>query len=114
MTTPPKTLLIACGALAREMLALIEANRWGHMTLECLPAKLHNRPEKIPDAVREKIADARGRFEEVELPVLVAPDELGVDRAAHEPERARRCTGTCTSGLRACPGVISRRRKGHA
>ena len=65
MTTPPKTLLIACGALAREMLALIEANRWGHMTLECLPAKLHNRPEKIPDAVREKITKARGRFEHI-------------------------------------------------
>jgi hypothetical protein len=62
---PPKTLLIACGALAREMLALIEANRWGHMTLECLPAKLHNRPEKIPDAVRDKIAGARGRFEKI-------------------------------------------------
>jgi hypothetical protein len=65
VTTPPKTLLIACGALAREMLALIEANRWGHMTLECLPAKLHNRPEKIPDAVREKIMLSRGRFEHI-------------------------------------------------
>jgi len=65
VTTPPKTLLIACGALAREMLALIEANRWGHMTLECLPAKLHNRPEKIPDAVREKITKSRGRFEHI-------------------------------------------------
>ncbi|MEN8196315.1 MAG: DUF1638 domain-containing protein [Pseudomonadota bacterium] len=63
--SPPKTLLIACGALAREMLALIEANRWSHLTLECLPAKLHNRPEKIPDAVRDKIAGARGRFERI-------------------------------------------------
>jgi len=65
MNAPPKTLLIACGALARETLALIEANRWGHLTLECLPAKLHNRPEKIPDAVRDKIAGARGRFEKI-------------------------------------------------
>lgn len=64
-SSPPSTLLIACGALAREMLALIEANRWSHMTLECLPAKLHNRPEKIPDAVRDKIAGARGRFERI-------------------------------------------------
>ena len=62
---PPRTLLIACGALAREMLALIEANRWSHMTLECLPAKLHNRPEKIPGAVREKIAASRGRFDHI-------------------------------------------------
>lgn len=63
--SPPNTLLIACGALAREMLALIEANRWGHLTLECLPAKLHNRPEQIPDAVRDKIAASRGRFDRI-------------------------------------------------
>lgn len=62
---PPKTLLIACGALAREMLALMEANGWDHLVLECLPAKLHNRPEKIPDAVRGKIAEARGRFDRI-------------------------------------------------
>jgi hypothetical protein len=65
ITSLPKTLVIACGALAREMLALIEANGWGHVTLECLPAKLHNRPEKIPDAVRAKIAESRGRFERI-------------------------------------------------
>jgi len=63
--TPPKTLLIACGALAREMLALIEVNGWNHLVLECLPAKLHNRPEKIPDAVRDKIAASRGSFERI-------------------------------------------------
>jgi hypothetical protein len=62
---PSRTLLIACGALAREMLALIEANRWAHLTLECLPAKLHNRPEKIPDAVRAKIAESRNRFDRI-------------------------------------------------
>ena len=64
-SSAPKTLLIACGALAREMLALIEANRWSHLTLECLPAKLHNRPEKIPDAVRDKIAASRDRFDRI-------------------------------------------------
>ncbi len=64
-SSPPKTLIIACGALAREMLALIEANGWGHVALECLPAKLHNRPEKIPDAVREKVAESRDRFERI-------------------------------------------------
>ena len=64
-SSPPKTLVIACGALAREMLALIEANGWNHVTLECLPAKLHNRPEKIPDAVRDKITQARSRYERI-------------------------------------------------
>ncbi len=57
-----RTLVIACGALAREILALIEANGWRHLELDCLPAKLHNRPERIPAAVRDKIRERRGAF----------------------------------------------------
>ena len=45
-----KTLVIACGALAREVLAIIEMNRLAHLTLTCLPAILHNDPSKIPAA----------------------------------------------------------------
>lgn len=55
-------LIIACGALAREIVALIRANQWRHMTIECLPAEWHNTPDKIPDGVRNKIRAARGRF----------------------------------------------------
>jgi hypothetical protein len=58
---PPRTLVIACGALAREALAVIEANRWTHLEVECLPAGLHNRPELIPGEVRARIRDARAR-----------------------------------------------------
>ena len=56
------TLVIACGALAREIVALREVNDWPHMDVQCLPAELHNRPEKIPAAVREKIRANRGRY----------------------------------------------------
>ncbi|MEM6358087.1 MAG: DUF1638 domain-containing protein [Pseudomonadota bacterium] len=52
-------LLIACGALAREVLALQRASAWRGMALSCLPASLHNRPERIPDAVRDRIAAGR-------------------------------------------------------
>ncbi|MCZ6732172.1 MAG: DUF1638 domain-containing protein [Gammaproteobacteria bacterium] len=55
-------LIIACGALAREIVALVRANRWQHMTVQCLPAEWHNTPDKIPDGVRDKIRAARGRF----------------------------------------------------
>ncbi|MFQ5759500.1 MAG: DUF1638 domain-containing protein [Acidiferrobacterales bacterium] len=55
-------LIIACGALAREVVALIRANQWQHMTVQCLPAEWHNTPDKIPDGVRDKIRAARGRF----------------------------------------------------
>lgn len=47
-----RILLLACGALAREVLALIRLNGWSHMELACLPASLHLTPEKIPEAVR--------------------------------------------------------------
>jgi len=57
----PKTLLIACGALAREILAVIDMNGLDGLALECLPAILHNHPDKIPDAVRGKIRAARAR-----------------------------------------------------
>ena len=62
---PPRTLVVACGALAREMLAVVRLNDWTHVELACLPADLHNRPERIPEAVRGRIRDARGRFERV-------------------------------------------------
>jgi hypothetical protein len=64
-TQPPRTLLIACGALAREIVALIELNCWSHMDVTCLPAKLHNTPARIPDAVRAKIRAGRRSHERV-------------------------------------------------
>jgi hypothetical protein len=56
------TLIIACGALANEIVALRKLNDWPHLEVQCLPAELHNRPEKIPAAVREKIQANRGRY----------------------------------------------------
>lgn len=56
-----QVMMIACGALAREVLAVIEANGWTHAVLECLPAKLHNAPQHIAEAVRAKIRDAKAR-----------------------------------------------------
>ncbi len=58
-------LLIACGALAREIVELKRLNNWTHLKLKCLPAELHNRPEKIPEAVRAEIEDKRDDFEQI-------------------------------------------------
>ncbi len=62
--TPGKgeVLLIACGALGREIVDLIERNRWAAFDVQCLPAKWHNTPEKIVPAVRAKIREARQRY----------------------------------------------------
>jgi hypothetical protein len=62
---PPRTFLIACGALAREVLALIRLNGWGHLELCCLPAQLHNTPRRIPEAVRAKIRAARKKYDKI-------------------------------------------------
>lgn len=50
-------LVIACGALAHEMVAVRKANGWddSQLAVTCLPAIWHNRPEKIPEGVRSKI-----------------------------------------------------------
>jgi hypothetical protein len=66
-TTAPRTLVIACGALAREVLALIRANGWTHLEVTAVPAELHNRPERIPAAVAAKIDGARGDFDEIKV-----------------------------------------------
>ena len=56
-----KILVIACGALAREALAL----RLDHIDVACLPAQLHNRPQRIPEAMRAKIRANRSAYDEI-------------------------------------------------
>ncbi len=64
-TAPRKTLVIACGALAREFLAVKVANGWDHMEITCLPAIWHNYPHRIPEGVRRKIRANRARYDEI-------------------------------------------------
>lgn len=56
-------LLIACGALAREILALKARHGWDHLDLTCLPAILHNHPERITDAVVAAVETHRERYD---------------------------------------------------
>ena len=60
-----RLLVLACGALAREILALIRINGWDHVDLHCLPAILHNYPDKITGAVREAVVARRDGYEKV-------------------------------------------------
>ena len=60
-----RVLLLACGALAREILALKAANGWTHMDLQCLPANLHLYPDRIPDAVEKAVITARSRYGQI-------------------------------------------------
>ena len=54
-----RILVLACGALAREILAIIEVNGLDHLDLHCLPAILHNTPDAIPDAVAAAVSRHR-------------------------------------------------------
>ncbi|WP_101068040.1 DUF1638 domain-containing protein [Roseovarius salinarum] len=60
-----RILLIACGALAREILALKQANGWDHMDLTCLPAKLHLFPDRITPAVAEAVEANRADYDRI-------------------------------------------------
>ena len=58
-------LVIACGALAREINALKQSHGWEHIDMKCIDAKLHFRPEKIGAAVRVRIARHRDQYERI-------------------------------------------------
>ena len=58
-------LIIACGALAHEITALKRANAWDQVDVRCLPAELHNRPERIPDRVRALIRASRAQYRSI-------------------------------------------------
>jgi len=51
--------IIACGAIAREILAIKQQHGLSHIDLQCLPAIWHVFPDRIAPALREKIAEAR-------------------------------------------------------
>ena len=53
-----RILVLACGALAREILSLTKS--FDHIDLQCLPAIFHNHPEKIEPAVRDMVAKSDG------------------------------------------------------
>lgn len=73
METRSGILVIACGALAREIAALRRMNNWTALDVRCLPAELHNRPERIAPAVRDAIRAHRDQYQTI----FVAYGECG-------------------------------------
>ena len=89
---PARALVIACGALAREIVDFRAANRFDHLDITCLPAKLHNRPHLIPEAVRAKVRANRSRYRAI----FVAYGDCGTGGALDkviEEEGVRRIEG---------------------
>ena len=64
-TASGKVLVIACGALAREIIDLKNANGWTHLDLTCLPANYHLYPDKITSAVQAAVAKHRAHYGQI-------------------------------------------------
>ena len=62
---PAPILIIACGALAHEIVTLQALNGWAHIDLQCLDAELHNKPQLIAGKLREKIAQYRHQYDNI-------------------------------------------------
>jgi len=93
MDKAPTTLIIACGALAREILAVIERAGWSNLSITCLPAIWHNYPDRIPEGVRQKIRENRDRYDRL----LVLYGDCGsggeLDRVLEEEGGVERIPG---------------------
>ena len=84
-------LILACGALAREILAIIDANKMDHVALQCLPAIFHNHPERIVPAVEKAVADVADDYDRIFLAyadcgtggqLQAAAERLGIEMIA--------------------------------
>ena len=64
-TAAGRVLIIACGALAHELVRVKDLNRWDFIDIQCLPASLHNTPRDIVPAVRRKIAENRAAYRKI-------------------------------------------------
>ncbi|MDA8786147.1 DUF1638 domain-containing protein [Porticoccaceae bacterium] len=62
---PARLLVIACGALAHEIVWLQKLNGWQQMDVQCLDAELHNRPKLIPQKLRAAIETNRHQYEHI-------------------------------------------------
>lgn len=87
-----RVLVIACGALAREVIALKRLHGWDHMDMQCIDARLHNRPALIPDRLRAKIRENSGRYRKIFVAYADCGTAGGIDRVI-EAEGIERLPG---------------------
>ena len=89
MAAPAALTILGCGALAKELVELIEQFPEGQVELTCLPASWHNTPDKIVPGLRAKIQNLKKKNRKI----LVAYGDCGtggdIDAllAAEEVER---------------------------
>jgi hypothetical protein len=77
-TTAPRVVVIGCGALARELLAL--TRDIPGVKVHCVDARLHMRPSKIAGAVAERIDKTRAAYGD-DVRIFVAYADCGTGGA---------------------------------
>ena len=78
------TLVLACGALAQEIIDLNDANQWNVFDIHCIPAKYHNYPDKIPDLVRKEIQKNKDKYEHIYVAFADCGTGGLLDKVIHE------------------------------
>ena len=86
-------LILACGALANEIQAVIKANCWqNHFDLQCLSAELHNTPELIAPELEKKIRYWKPRYSSIYLAYGDCGSKGAIDRLL-QTEKVERLPG---------------------
>jgi hypothetical protein len=65
MSTKASVLIIACGALAREITRAIEMAGLVDVKVQCLPAEFHNYPDRITPAIERKILENLSTYSKI-------------------------------------------------
>ena len=79
MDKTASVLVITCAAVAREVNAIKKLGQWSQMDLQSITADLHVTPEKIPQAVAEKIDAAVDTYDQI----FVAYGDCGTRQTTH-------------------------------
>ena len=77
-------LVIACGALAREITELKRLHGWEHLHMQCIDARLHLRPALIPERLREKIRQNKDQYEQIFVAYADCGTVGDIDRVLEE------------------------------
>lgn len=65
MSDKAQTLVLACGAIAHELVAIVRLNAFNHVKIQCLPASWHNTPQHIAPGVEKKLVELKDQYSRI-------------------------------------------------
>jgi len=85
--------VIACGALANELFTIKTMNKWNHYDIQCLDAKLHNRPALIVPKLREVITEKGKSYKYILIGYADCGTNGSIDALIDSDSRLERLAG---------------------